>query len=138
MIHLDNIKIVESKNLVYLKSAYKLIKKSYWGNFINKEKFDIQNDNTKTFFIFNRRTLIGFFRLVTDGFFIVYIMDFIIKEKYQQKGIGSKTIQYIEALFPYSKILLLSNKSGDFYLKNDFKRIDKSDNFFIKTATNNV
>ena len=64
-------------------------------------------------------------------------MNFIIDEQYQQSGIGSKTLQHIEALFPESKILLSSNKSGTFYLKNNFKKIQKEDNFYVKRFKKN-
>ncbi|MGC6525017.1 MAG: GNAT family N-acetyltransferase [Flavobacteriaceae bacterium] len=137
MINSDDITIKESKKSEHFKCAFRLIKKSYWGKLIKKQKFDIQNQNTKSFFIFYKNDILGFFRLLTDGVFVVYIMDFIIDEQYRQSGIGSKTLQHIETLFPESKILLSSNKSETFYLKNNFKKIQKEDNFYVKRFKKN-
>jgi len=128
--------IKTSLDLDELNYSFSLIKKTYWGNLINKKKFNIQNENSITFGVLKNDSLIGFFRIITDGVFFCYLMDLVIDENYRNQNVGTKVIKEIKKHFPKRKILLLSNNAQNFYLKNNFKLIKESDNYFMHKSNN--
>lgn len=128
----NNLLIKQNLSHTDLQKAFTLIKmSSYWGHSIELETFNLQNSNSKTFGIFSEDNFVGFFRLITDGVFVCYLMDLIIIDNLRNKGIGSLVLKYIKDQYPKAKVILSSNKSQHFYLKNNFKFIERENNYFI-------
>lgn len=75
--------------------------------------------------------LVGLTRSISDGVFILYIQDVLVKEAYQGKGIGSALLtQMVEKYPDIRQKVLLTDFIEDkihFYEKNGFKRANSSD-----------
>ena len=118
----------------HLKTAFDLLQTTHWGHLIDAKKFKTQNQHTTTYGIFAGTTMVGFFRLVTDGAFFCYLMDLVVDPPYRQRGAATLALNYIEEKYPACKILLKSSQAQSFYLSKGYKTIAKKDNYFIKVG----
>lgn len=78
-------------------------------------------NSASTIFIFDKDTLVGFGRAISDGVSQAAIYDVAIQPSYQGKGLGKVVIQKIREELPgYNLILYASPGKEDFYRKNGF------------------
>ncbi|MDD3162030.1 MAG: GNAT family N-acetyltransferase [Bacteroidales bacterium] len=78
-------------------------------------------NSTSTIFIFDKETLVGFGRAISDGVSQAAIYDVAIEPSYQGKGLGKMVIQTIREELPgFNLILYASPGKEDFYRKNGF------------------
>ena len=75
--------------------------------------------------------LVGFIRVVGDGFTIIYIQDILVHPHYQQQGIGEELLTRVLERYPNvrQKVLLTDASKEtkyvrDFYRKLGFKSCD--------------
>lgn len=129
-----NFTIQSKLNPEHLKTAFTLLQSTHWGKRITDKKFKLQNQNTKTYGIFYGKTMIGFFRLMTDGAFLCYLMDLVIDPEYRNQGAATKALHYIEKKHAGFKILIKSSEAQELYLGNNYSPIKKTDNYFVKTV----
>lgn len=125
------LKIVKKLTKEQIDLAYVMIKNTYWGASKSRSDFDTQNKHTYLYCILKNKSPIGFFRVVTDGVNLIYLMGLVIEENLRNQGIGSLALNWLKNKFPSMKILMLSTKAQKFYLKNDFKAINESFNYFL-------
>lgn len=120
--------------LQHLDTAFRLLKTTHWGKPITSKKFKRQNENTKTYGIFCGKEMTGFFRVLTDGAFVCYLMDLVVEPEFRGKGAASAALNFIEKKFKGYNILLKSSKAQKLYLVKGYKTILKPDNYFVKNC----
>lgn len=78
--------------------------------------------------IWEEEELVGLIRCISDGAYILYIQDILVKEAYQGQGIGSALLQkIIERHSSIRQKVLMTDytkKTIGFYEKNGFHRAD--------------
>lgn len=127
---MKNIVIKEYTNIV-LDEILKLYESVGWKNYTeNSEMLKNAFENSlKIFAAFDEKKLIGFIRVVGDGFSIIYIQDLLVLPEYQGKKIGSMLINKVNEAYKnvYQKVLLTNKdeKSIKFYESNGFKQTSK-------------
>ena len=66
--------------------------------------------------------VIGFVRGLTDGEITTYIAELLIDPSYRGKGLGRLLLEACHALFPHTRLDLISTEeSVDFYKDNGFR-----------------
>ncbi|WP_298506497.1 GNAT family N-acetyltransferase [uncultured Maribacter sp.] len=103
---------------------------SYWGKGRTLEEVKSTIENSLCFGVYtDEKVQIGFARVVTDYTFFGYIMDVIIDEKYQRKGIGKRLISFIlnnKIIKNLSTVALKTKDAQELYIKYGFKTIGDS------------
>ena len=78
-------------------------------------------------YIFQENNIIkGFIGIIEDG----YIAGLFVKEEYQKEGVGKKLIEYIKPKYKQLKLDVYAKNENaiNFYLKNNFKRVNEKNN----------
>ncbi len=103
---------------------------SYWGKGRSVEQIESTIKNSLCFGVYTKdNSQIGFARVVTDCTFFGYIMDVIIHEDYQNKGIGKQLVAFIlnnKTIKKLSTIALKTKDAHGLYEKYGFKVVGNS------------
>ena len=105
-------------------NAHDFIKKEYWINNFDLVKKILPNAKI---YIFQENNIIkGFIGIIEDG----YIAGLFVKEEYQREGVGKKLIEYIKPKYKQLKLDVYAKNENaiNFYLKNNFKRVNEKNN----------
>lgn len=124
-------KISTNKELLNVRFIHNYISTiSYWGKGRTLEEVKSTIENSLCFGVYTEDNFqIGFARVVTDYTFFGYIMDVIIDEKYQGKGIGKQLISFIlnnNTIKKLSTVALKTKDAQKLYIKYGFKIIGDS------------
>lgn len=104
-----------------------LYKSTGWDIDDAKEKdflFNAINNSWYTISAYDGDNLIGFGRVISDGYLHAFIADLIVSPNYQGKGIGKNILQYLvdytqkKGIFDIQ--LFCAQGKKEFYLKNNF------------------
>lgn len=140
----------KKKNLKEIAKIYtkEFSKKPYnepWTIELAKEKIKKIKKYTDIWKIQINKEIIGFIIINTNWWFpneTIFIEEFAIKEKYQNKGIGKKILTIISTIYQnkgFKKIIGISNRTANaykFYEKIGFK--ESIDNAFIKAKLKDI
>jgi len=103
---------------------------SYWGMERTVKQTRTTIENCLCFDMYSEtHEQLGFARIVTDHVFFGYIMDLIIFDKYQGKGLGGKLISFMmnhEVVKRLHTISLKTKDAHSLYGKYGFKKIGDS------------
>lgn len=109
-------------------SFFDLYATTGWNEEARKSKEELFWSVTNSWYVvtaYNGEELIGFGRILSDGYLHAVIADMIIAPRYQKKGIGKRILELLvqEAQErEIDNIRLFSTKGNkDFYLKNGFE-----------------
>ncbi len=123
--------ISTDKNLLDVDFIHDYISKvSYWGMGRTIEETTKTIANSFCFGVYSKSNeQIGFARVVTDDVFFGYVMDFIIAESHQGKGVGKTLMEFIMENKTIMKLQTIALKTKDahlFYEKYGFKKVGGS------------
>lgn len=103
---------------------------SYWGKGRSLKEVESTIENSLCFGVYTKDNIqIGFARVVTDYTFFGYIMDVIMDEKFQGKGIGKQLISFIlkhDVIKKLNTLALKTKDAQELYIKYGFKVIGDS------------
>ncbi|MDU4884409.1 MAG: N-acetyltransferase [Clostridium celatum] len=105
-------------------NTHDFIEKEYWINNFDLVKKILPNAKI---YIFQENNIIkGFIGIIEDG----YIAGLFVKEEYQREGVGKKLIEYIKPKYKQLKLDVYAKNENaiNFYLKNNFKRVNEKNN----------
>jgi GNAT superfamily N-acetyltransferase len=106
------------------------IQNSYWGKERTMEQTITTIENSVCFGLYTQdKEQIGFARIVTDHVFFGYIMDVIIAESHQGKGLGKVIIEFIlnhEIIKKLQTVALKTKDAHSLYKKYGFSKIGTS------------
>ena len=113
--------------------------KSYWAKGRSIERVKTSIENSMCFGLYDAdENMLGFARVITDKVVFAYLMDFLIFEQYQGKGMGKKLVQYIiEHPDLQVRLWFLATASAhEFYKKFGFSALDDPDRYLFKRDEN--
>ena len=68
--------------------------------------------------------VIGFVRGLTDGEITTYIADLLVDPRYRRKGLGRLLIEACHALYPHTRLDLISEEDAvPFYMREEFREL---------------
>ena len=105
-------------------NTHDFIEKEYWINNFDLVKKILPNAKI---YIFQENNIIkGFIGIIEDG----YLAGLFVKEEYQREGVGKKLIEYIKPKYKQLKLDVYAKNENaiNFYLKNNFKRVNEKNN----------
>jgi N-acetylglutamate synthase-like GNAT family acetyltransferase len=104
---------------------------SYWGRGRTLEEVKTTISHSLCFGMYTHEgTQVGFGRVVTDHVIFAYLMDIIIFEDFQKRGLGKTLIQNIlehEVLRKVKTVLLKTKDAHTLYEAYGFSKIGNSD-----------
>lgn len=122
--------ISTDKNLLNVDFIHEFVQNSYWGQGRTMEQTVKTIGNSFCFGMYTKfNQQIGFARVVTDYVFFGYIMDVIISNEYQGKGLGTKLVDFMlndEMMKNLKTITLKTKDAHSLYEKNGFSRVGNS------------
>ncbi|OLA66684.1 MAG: hypothetical protein BHW56_01710 [Acetobacter sp. 46_36] len=96
-----------------------------WGK-LQDYNFEIWKkafDNSDFISAYDENKLVGFIRLISDGFHDTQVLEFVVTPKYQHCGIGKLLIEELKDNWGHTDIYCNTvDKNIDFFLDNGFKR----------------
>lgn len=119
--------ITDDITKIKLDAVCKLLRQSHWAKDRPKEIIEGTIKNSLCFGMFNNDIQVGFARVVSDYNVYSLISDVIIDERYRNKGLGEKFIEFIvnyPSIKNTSKVLW-TTYAEKFYEKCGFKEESK-------------
>ncbi|WP_165040366.1 GNAT family N-acetyltransferase [Dysgonomonas sp. ZJ709] len=121
-------KIEYSNKIPEINSFFALYESTGWNNSEGKTKEELYNAIEKSWYIisaFADNNLIGFGRVISDGYLHAFIVDLIILPEYKQQGIGTEILNRLVDQIKSAGIndiqLFCAKEKKEFYLKNNFE-----------------
>ncbi len=96
-----------------------------WGKFqdYNLEIWKRAFDNSDFISAYDENKLVGFVRLISDGFHDTQVLEFVVTSKYQRRGIGKSLIEELKDKWGHTDIYCNTvDENTDFFLNNGFNR----------------
>ena len=123
--------ISTDKRILNVDFVHENIQNSYWGKERSRAQTLKTIENSYCFSVYtNSNEQIGFARVVTDTVFFGYIMDvIIITNKWQERGLGKKLVDFIlndEMIKNLQTIALKTKDAHSLYEKYGFSKIGNS------------
>lgn len=122
--------ISTDKRILNVDFVHENIQNSYWGKERSRAQTLKTIENSYCFGVYtNSNEQIGFARVVTDTVFFGYIMDVIITNKWQGRGLGKKLVDFIlndEMIKNLQTIALKTKDAHSLYEKYGFSKIGNS------------
>ena len=116
-----------------------LCNRSYWAKGRSKERVKKSIENSICFGLYDtNEKMLGFARVITDHVVFAYLMDVVVFEESQGKGIGKKLLEYIFSL-PDLQVrlwLLATEDAHSLYKKYGFSGLDNPDRYMFKRDEN--
>lgn len=123
--------ISSDKKQLDIAKVHQAIKASYWGNYRSMEMTQTTIEQSMCFGVYSEKEgQLGFARVLTDHVVFAYIMDVIIFEPYQGKGLGKKLIRYILDQPEITNVHTVALKTKDAHKLYDafgFQKVGNSD-----------
>ena len=123
--------ISSDKQQLDIDKVHQAIKASYWGSYRSLEMTKTTIEQSMCFGVYSETEgQLGFARVLTDKVVFAYIMDVIIFEPYQGKGLGKKLIRYILDQPEINKVHTIALKTKDAHKLYDafgFQKVGNSD-----------
>lgn len=116
-----NFKIIDGIEMMHLEDIVRLLRMTYWADKRTVEQIDrsIHNSSCYGVYIEDERKLVGFARVISDYATTYYLCDVIIDNDYQNNGLGTALISYIEQLPQYAGLrgILITRDAHALYEK---------------------
>ena len=116
-----------------------LCHKSYWAKGRSIERVKKSIENSLCFGMYDEQgNMLGFGRVVTDYVVFAYLMDFLIFEQHQGKGLGTQLAKHIIE-HPDLQVRLWflgTHTAQNFYKKLGFQQLDNPDRYMFKRDEN--
>lgn len=108
-----------------VREAVEIYARLGWGSFhdYNLEIWKKAFDNSDFIVAYDETELVGFVRLISDGFHDTQVLEFVVSPKRQHQGIGKLLIEALKDNWGHTDIYCNTvDKNADFFLNNGFKR----------------
>ena len=116
-----NFRIIDGIDEMKLEDIVRLLKMTYWADKRTLEQIDksVHNSSCYGVYIEDVQKLVGFARVISDYATTYYLCDVIIDVDYQNNGLGTALISYIEQLPQYKGLrgILITRDAHSLYRK---------------------
>jgi hypothetical protein len=105
-----------------------LVQNTHWGSKFSKEQLLFAFTNSDCFVAYLDNELVGFVRILSDGLYLSYIFDMVIREDLRAKGYGSIFIKEVFNNDKYKNTVwyLTTTNAKNFYKKFGFKELNNA------------
>lgn len=107
-------------------SIQNLYEKEGWLNYVKRKEDSLEawKSSAICFVALHEEKVVGFVRGLTDGEITTYIAELLIENSFRGKGIGKALVDLCQALYPRTRLDLISEKKAEgFYENNHFIKI---------------
>ena len=112
-------RIIDGRDNMDLEDIIRLLKSTYWADKRSDEQIEksIQNSSCYGIYLEDEEKLAGFARVISDYATTYYLCDVVIDEDYQNNGLGTALVEYIESLPIYEGLrgILITRDAHAFY-----------------------
>ena len=123
-----NYRIVDDLDQMNLSDIIRLLKSTYWADKRSDEQIEKSARNSSCYGIYveGESKLAGFARVISDYATTYYLCDVVIDEEYQNKGLGTALVSYIESLPVYEGLrgILVTRDAHSLYRKFGYEAVD--------------
>ncbi len=123
-----NYKIVNGADRMNINDVMNLLKQTYWADKRSQETVEKSMHNSQCYGIYlqDQNLLAGFARVITDCATTYYLCDVIIDSRYQNRGLGTALISYIEDLPEYQGLrgILITRDAHGLYKKFGYETLN--------------
>ena len=114
-------RIIDGADKMYLTEIVRLLKMTYWADKRPVEQIERSVCNSSCYGIRldGKNTLVGFARVISDQATTYYVCDVIIDTEYQNLGLGTALMSYIESRPEYAGLrgILITKEAHSLYHK---------------------
>ena len=123
-----NYRIVDDLDQMNLSDIIRLLKSTYWADKRSDEQIEKSARNSSCYGIYveGEEKLAGFARVISDYATTYYLCDVVIDDKYQNKGLGTALVSYIESLPVFAGLrgILVTRDAHSLYRKFGYEVVD--------------
>lgn len=97
-----------------------LLGRSYWASERTREQIARTVEHSTCFSLFHRETQVGFFRALSDEGAYTYLMDFVVDDAHQGRGLGAWVLGIVLDRFAGTRFILVTKDAQEFYRRAGF------------------
>jgi GNAT superfamily N-acetyltransferase len=121
-------RILDGRDKMKLSDVIRLLRSTYWASKRSDEQIEksMQNSSSYGIYLEDEEKLTGFARVISDYATTYYLCDVVIDEDYQNKGLGTALVGYIESLPIYEGLrgILITRDAHSLYRKFGYEVLD--------------
>jgi GNAT superfamily N-acetyltransferase len=121
-------RIVDELDQMNLSDIIRLLKSTYWADKRSEEQIEKSARNSSCYGIYleGEDKLAGFARVISDYATTYYLCDVVIDKDYQNKGLGTALVSYIESLPVYEGLrgILITRDAHSLYRKFGYELVE--------------
>jgi GNAT superfamily N-acetyltransferase len=121
-------RILDGRDKMKLSDVIRLLRSTYWASKRSDEQIEksMQNSSCYGIYLEDEEKLTGFARVISDYATTYYLCDVVIDEDYQNKGLGTALVGYIESLPIYEGLrgILITRDAHSLYRKFGYEVLD--------------
>ena len=125
----DQYRIIDGSDKMKTEDVIRLLKMTYWADHRSTEQIETSMRNSSCYGLYldDEEKLVGFARVISDYATTYYLCDVIIDPDYQNRGLGTALVAYIESLPIYDGLrgILITRDAHSFYRKFGYEVLNE-------------
>ena len=121
-------RILDGRDKMNLSDVIRLLRSTYWADKRSDEQIEksMQNSSCYGIYLEDEEKLAGFARVISDYATTYYLCDVVIDTEYQNNGLGTALVEYIESLPVYEGMrgILITRDAHSLYRKFGYEVLD--------------
>ncbi len=121
-------RILDGRDKMELSDVIRLLRSTYWADKRSDEQIEksMQNSSCYGIYLEDEEKLAGFARVISDYATTYYLCDVVIDAEYQNNGLGTALVEYIESLPIYEGLrgVLITRDAHSLYRKFGYEVLD--------------
>ncbi len=121
-------RILDGRDKMELSDVIRLLRSTYWADKRSDEQIEKSMLNSSCYGIYleDEEKLAGFARVISDYATTYYLCDVVIDAEYQNNGLGTALVEYIESLPIYEGLrgILITRDAHSLYRKFGYEVLD--------------
>jgi len=117
----DEYRLEEGADVVDVDAVHALLRRSYWASERTREQIAATVQHSTCFSLFHGERQVGFFRALSDQGAYTYLMDFVVDDAHQGRGLGAWALEVILGRFAGTRFLLVTKDAQEFYRRAGFE-----------------
>ena len=121
-------RILDGRDKMELSDVIRLLRSTYWADKRSDEQIEksMQNSSCYGIYLEDEEKLAGFARVISDYATTYYLCDVVIDAEYQNNGLGTALVEYIESLPIYEGLrgVLITRDAHSLYREFGYEVLD--------------
>lgn len=121
-------RILDGRDKMNLSDVIRLLRSTYWADKRSDEQIEksMQNSSCYGIYLEDEEKMAGFARVISDYATTYYLCDVVIDTEYQNNGLGTALVEYIESLPVYEGMrgILITRDAHSLYRKFGYEVLD--------------